>query len=54
MSKGSIADVRFREMRRELGRIRRREQRKRHAHQLLNATGYLIVALAVAVILLSL
>jgi hypothetical protein len=54
MSKISVPDVRFREMRRELGRIRRREQRKRHAGQVLNAIGYLIVIMAVAVILLSL
>ncbi len=54
MSRDIVTDARFREMRRELGRIRRREQRKRQATHLLNAIGYLIVIMAVVIVLLSL
>ncbi len=54
MSKTSLPDARFQAMRRELGRIRRREQRKRQATHLLNALGYAIVVLAVVIVLLSL
>ena len=54
MSERSIPDARFQAMRRELGRIRRREQRKRQATHLLSTMGYAIVVLAVVIVLLSL